>query len=411
MKLKKIVCLLLFMLVLTGCSSPFEKKYDSATELFTDFNEVKEGKFEFAATFEIKQGDISVVTKISTEGVTDGKVAVCSYSTDFKCTEKALTNSITEPVVYIESAAEIRSFLMYALLDACGSDWSFSDSHMYACGSDDNSVVGAYFSYLAACVKKAGSNELADYIEAFAQKIRQEETRSVMNTKVFFDGKDFNETINGSIVMDETTLDFSTDYSFCKEVADYNSDSDYVTMETALEESFNDSYKQYGAQAGIYEEEVQEITSHVIDGSSLIVQGFDSAFYKFTWDGYSFNYSDGNLDYGMWTLSLTGHENTSVRFQLFLNSAEGLIQWYHDTYGNIMTVTDETEVIEAGIGNVVHSVVTYLDNGNEHVNEMYLYQISEEFLVQISVENSTNEYTEQELLDMALVSCTLYRGE
>lgn len=392
--------------MLTGCSSPFGKKYDSASELFTALNELKEGTFVFSTVFEIKKDETVVKAEIVLDGMTNGTVAICGYHTDFSFDDTA--HAVDEPLVYIDKADDIRSGLMYALLDACGSEWVYEDGS-YLCGTDDNSVSGGYFAYLAECAGEAGASELTDCLEEFVQEVRTDETQSVLNTSVSLKKGKFFEKVSGSIVTEEVQVDFTTEYSFEAGTVNYNSDSEYVMLVTALAESFNDVYKVYGAEAGIYEEEKTEITEHVVDGKSLIIQGLDENYYKLVWDGNVLNYSDGNLEYGEWSLALVGSSNVTVSFGMFPNDAEDLMNWYHSTYGDTMTVTHETEEIAAGIGTVTHATVTLAAEEEKLVNDMYLYQVSEEFLLQIVIQNPDSEYDDRELLDMALVSCTLYQ--
>lgn len=396
----------MLMCMLAGCASPFGKKYDSASELFTDFNEVKEGSFLFSTVFEIKKEETTVKAEIVLDGMTDGTAAVCSYHTNFNF--DGTDHAVDEPLVYIERVNDIRSGLMYALLDACGSEWVYENGS-YICGTDDNSVSGGYFAYLADCADEAGAAELVSCLEEFVQEIRTDETRSVLNTSVSFKKGKFSEKINGSIIVEELQVDFTSEYSFEADTVSYNSDSEYVMLVTALAESFNDVYQVYGAEAGIYEEEETEITEHVVDGKSLIVQGLDENYYKLVWDGTAMNYSDGSLEYGEWSLALAGDSNVTVSFRMFPKNAEDLMNWYQNTYGDTMTVTSETEEITAGIGTVTHAAVTLSAEEEKLVNDMYLYQVSEAFQLQIIIQNPDKEYDDRELLDMALVSCTLYQ--
>ncbi len=407
-KIKLLPCVLALAVLCAACSSPFAKKYESASELFTEFNKLKEGSFVLDSDFKIEKGENQASTGLAISGVTDGNAAVFDYNTVLTFADDS--HYVNEPIVYIEDVQSIRSKLMFALLDACGSRWDRDDNE-YLCGTDDNSVTASLFSYLADCAEEADSAELHDYIEAVSQAISQDETESVLNTSISFDGKAFSEKISGSFVTYETRVDFTLEYKFEQGEADYSSDSDYAALGTALAESFEDVYKAYGADAGIYEREEQEITSHVVDGSSLIVQGFDDIYYKIRWDGYKLNYSEGDLDYGRWVLALTEDKDTTVNLQMFLDDDESLIQWYYSTYGDEMEITHEAEKIDAAIGTVTHAVVTMTENGRDYVNDMYLYQVSDEFLIQVTVNNPTGKYTDLEMLDMALTECTAYGGE
>lgn len=398
-----LICISLMAVALTGCG----QKYENSEEFINDVHALSEGTFNVNAEFTVKTAEAEVYTKIKLSGVTDGMVAVCDYYTSFSC--EGESEAVNEPVVYITDTSQFLGNYNAALRTAFGDVWEYNDG-VYSGGSDDNKTIDNFFVYLSGALTGVGAEEAGKYMQESIYGYDWDDRESVMNASASLDDGEFSETISGSIVTPEKSLDFKLTTSFIEEEISYESDSEYITMETALLESFNYIYKVKGAECGLYDEEKIEITAHVVDGSSLIFEDFDGRFYKVHWDGTTMSCSSSDFEMGNWVLSLGTDSKTTVGFKVFDGNEESLLEWYENTYTDEMKAEISSEKIETGIGPMTCATVKLTYNELEMDIVMYLYQLSDTCQLSLTVQNSSGEYTDLELIEMAFMSCEEYIG-
>lgn len=407
MRLKRLISLLICVLLMAGALTGCSQKYENSEELINEVHRLGEGSFSVNAEFTIKTAEAEVSTTFKLSGVTDGMVAVCDYFTSFTCDGKS--EAVKEPVVYISDTSKFLGNFEAALMTAFGEEWEYNEG-VYSGGSDDNKTIDNFFVYLSGVLTGAGSEEAGRHVLESIYGYDWDNRDAVMNVSAELEDGKFSEMVTGSIVTPEKSLDFKLACSFTEEEITYESDSESITLETALLESFNDIYKVKGAEYGIYEEEEVEITAHVVDGSSLIFEDFDGKFYKMYWDGSVMNYSSGDFEMGNWVLCLGTDNMTSVGFKLFGGNEETLLEWYENTYSDEMKAEISSESVETGNGTMTCTKVNLTYEELEMVIDMYLYQLSDTCQLQLIVQNSSDEYTDLELIDLAFKACEEYKG-
>jgi hypothetical protein len=404
---KKLIILsyiLLAGLFITGCSG----KYDSASALFTKYNDMNEGNFELSANVTITDGEESMNSTLTSSGVSDGNVAVCKINAASESDVDA--SKITNDVVYVEDATAIKTYLMYFFMYSCGDTWEYSDK-TYTAGTDSNQVAGNMFSSLGELADKAGASELKDEIDSFVTEVKMDETVTAINTTLSLAKKVFTGRITGTIIMDDTTVAFIFDYTFTESDINYNCDDDYMTLGSSLNYCYRDGYVDVAEKTGIKEVETIELTSHLIDGSSLLIQGFDDLYYKTTWDGNKFNYSESDLDFGEWELDYANDSTIVVNMNMFGDSIEDYIKWCEDTYGENMEVTYSTEDVELAAGEMTLFKLSIGSGDTYYDSESYLYQVNDEFLIRITVNNPSSDLDDEDIVNMAFSSFELYESK
>lgn len=407
MRIRKLISLLVCVLLMAGALTGCGQKYENSEEFINDVRTFVEGSFSVNAEFTVKNAEAEVTTTFKLNGVTDGMVAVCDYFTSFTCDGES--EVVKEPVVYISDTSQILGNYHGALKTAFGEEWEYNDG-VYSGGSDENKTIDSFFVYLSGALTGAGAEEAGKHMQESIYGYDWDDREAVMNTSASLEDGEFSETITGSIVTPEKSLDFKLTCSFIEEEISYESDSEYITMETALLESFNDIYKVKGAEYGLYEAEEVEISAHVVDGSSLIFEGFDGKFYKMHWDGTVMSYSSGDFEMGNWSLCLGTDNMTSVGFKQFDGNEETLLEWYKSTYSDEMKAEISSESVETGIGTMTCAKVKLTYEELEMDIDMYLYQVSDTCQLQLTVQNSSEKYTDLELIDLALKACEEYKG-
>jgi hypothetical protein len=406
-KTKKLIILLgiLFTgLFVTGCSG----KYDSASELFTKFNDMNEGAFTISANVTVSNAEESMTSVLNSSGVSDGNIAVCKINATSESDIDA--SLVTDNVVYVEDVTAIKTYLMYFFMYSCGDTWEYSDK-TYTAGTDSNQVAGNMFNSLGELAKEAGATELKDELDSFVTEVKMDETVTAINTTLSLAKKVFTGRVTGTIVMDDNTVAFTLDYTFTESDINYNCDDDYMTLGSSLNSCYRDGYVYVAEKTGIKEVETVELTSHLIDGSSLLIQGFDDQYYKTTWDGTKFNYSESDLDFGEWELDYADDSTVVVNMNMFGDSIENYIKWCEDTYGENMEVTYSTEEVELEAGEMTFFALSIGSGDTYYDSESYLYQVNDEFLVRITVNNPSQALADEDIVNMAFSSFELYESE
>ena len=400
------VLLLLIMsaLLLASCG----KKYKDAKEVFSDAKKLETGEFNLGITADIKKGEDTIGLKYGSSGLKDGSAAV--FKTDYEIKSGDVSQSEKYGQVLSEDVSAVHDNILFFLYEAAENNIKI-DGKDFSAGTDDAASAADMTGYLADLCKEAGSEELYELMNTVSGDLRQEDAQAAVNVKGSIDKELFKENVSAEIRFEDYEISLTFDYSIKEKEVSYSSEEDYVTLRT-VSFKFYTAFEDLLASSGVYVPEGREIKSHVVDSSSLIIEGIDEEFYKTTWDDSLFEYASesSNLELGQWALS-GSNVNASVIFSMFDMDADGIIAYYEETYGDNMTVKYTREEYEGKAGKLTHVVMNLVmeTEGATYTNNMFLYEVGEGFTIQCMLTNDSN-LTDEELADAAFASFDIYKA-
>ena len=395
--------------MLTGCG---KAKYDTADAMFTDVKAITAGDFTIAADATIKKGEEEMSVTVDANGVIDAGQAVFSMkATSADKNDTAKTEIVDYEQVYAKDCEYVHMNLIFFLYEACGTSWEMEGTG-FSGGTNDNSVAGYMSEYFGSMLTSSGAEEFEEVFDLLSNDIKQEDSEVAVNVSGNFKKGSFDETVDAQVRFDDYEITLKFKYTLKENEVTYSSTDQYVSLRTAAIKLYN-AFETVSSANGIFVPETEEITSHVIDGSSLIVEGIDEEFYKCTWDNnyFTFDEAGSKLELGQWSLAGNGIDATIV-FSMFNKNVDSLIQYYEDTYGDNMTVTYTSEAYAALAGDMTHinMDLTMEAEGHTYNDNMFLYEVGEGFLIQGMISNNS-AYTDEELIDAAFASFEIYQAE
>ena len=400
------VLLLLIMsaLLLASCG----KKYKDVKEVFSDAKKLETGEFNLGITADIKKGENTVGLEFNSSGLKDGSAAV--FKTDYEIKSGEVSQSEKYAQVLSEDVSAVHDNILFFLYEVAENNIKI-DGKDFSAGTDDAASAADMTGYLADLCKEAGSEDLYELMNTVSGDLRQEDAQAAVNVKGSIDKELFKENVSAEIRFEDYEISLTFDYSIKEKEVSYSSEEDYVTLRTVSLKFYKD-FEDLLASSGVYVPEGREIKSHVVDSSSLIIEGIDEEFYKTTWDDSLFEYASesSNLELGQWALS-GSNVNASVIFSMFDMDADGIIAYYEETYGDNMTVKYTREEYEGKAGKLTHVVLDLVmeTEGATYTNNMFLYEVGEGFTIQCMLTNDSN-LTDEELADAAFASFDIYKA-
>ena len=402
-KLTAALVLLLPLLMLAGCG----RKYEDTRSIFNDAGSIEAGEFKLDIKADITKDGVKASTSVSASGLKDGDAAV--FKMDYSAVSGDIKESGKYPQVLLTEAGDVHDNILYFLYEAADNSIKI-DGRNFSAGTADASAAADMTEFLSDLSLSCGSEDLSALLKTVTGDLRQEDSEAAVNVKGSIEKKSFSENVDVSVRFAGYEIDLNLDYSIKGKDVSYSAKEDYVSLRTASLKYYM-ALEDMLAQSGVYVPEGREIKSHVVDSSSLIIEGIDEEFYKVTWDPDAFEFAGegSNLELGQWALSGKGN-SASVVFSMFDMDTEGLIEHYKETYGDNMSVSYTSEEVEGAAGSMTHIVLTLgMEGGDSYVDNMFVYQVNEEFLVQCMV-TSDGSMTDEELIDLAFHSMEVYKA-